>query len=284
MLARPERLRQVFGRVGPMPYETLIVEKRGHVGWLIFNRPDSLNAFNLKMHEELSDAWRQLDADDDVRVIVNTGRGRAFQTGVDVQEVSDAGGMGNRNKGASPARGGMTSRTNDVWKPVICAVNGLCVGGGFHFVADADIVVASRAATFLDSHVSVGQVSALEPIALIGRIPFGAIMRMVLMGRHERFGPDRAYELGLISQIFEAETFEDDVQALAETVARNSPSTMMLSKKAIWNGLEQGREQALAYGLDAVRDLWDHPDNVEGARAFAERREPDWAPPRRPRV
>lgn len=267
-----------------MSYETLEVEKRGHVGWLIFNRPDALNAFNLKMAAELSEAWRQLDADDDVRVIVNTGRGRAFQTGVDVREVSDAGGMGNRNQGARPSQGGMTARTNDVWKPVICAINGLCVGGGFHFVADADIVVASRSATFMDSHVSVGQVSALEPIGLIGRMPFEAIMRMVLMGRHERFGPERAFELGLISQIFEAESFEKDVQDLADTVARNSPSTMMLSKKAIWHGLEKGREQALAYGLEAVKELWDHPDNVEGARAFAERREPDWAPPRRPRI
>ena len=267
-----------------MTYETLIVEKRGHVGWLIFNRPDALNAFNLLMAEELSAAWRQLDADDDVRVIVNTGRGRAFQTGVDVREVSDAGGMGSRNSGARRSEGGMTARTNDVWKPVICAVNGLCVGGGFHFVADADIVVASTAATFMDSHVSVGQVSALEPIGLIGRMPFEAIMRMVLMGRHERFGPDRAFQLGLISQIFEEETFEKDVQALAETVARNSPSTMMLSKKAIWHGLEKGREEALAYGLEAVKELWDHPDNVEGARAFAERREADWAPPRRPRI
>jgi enoyl-CoA hydratase len=267
-----------------MGYETIEIDRRGHVGWLTFNRPDALNAFNLKMSEELSLAWRELDADDQVRVIVNTGRGRAFQTGVDVREVSEAGGMGNRNRGASEAKGGMTARTNDVWKPVIAAVNGMCVGGGFHFVADADIVVASRAAYFMDTHVSVGQVSALEPTALIGRIPFEAIMRLVLMGRHERFGPDRARELGLISQILDEETFEADVQALAETVARNSPSTMMLSKKAIWYGLECGREQALAYSLEAVKDLWDHPDNVEGARAFAERREPDWAPPRRPRI
>ena len=267
-----------------MSYETLEVVRRGHVGWLMFNRPDVLNAFNLKMAEELSEAWRELDADDRVRVIVNTGRGRAFQTGVDVREVSDAGGMGNRNSGGSQAQGGMTARTNDVWKPVIAAVNGLCVGAAFHFVADADIVVASRAAVFMDAHVSVGQVAALEPIGLIGRIPFEAIMRMVLMGRHERFGPDRARELGLISQIFEEETFEAEVQALAETVARNSPTTMMVSKKAIWQGLECGRQAALAYGLEAVKDLWDHPDNVEGARAFAERREPDWAPPRRPRI
>jgi enoyl-CoA hydratase len=267
-----------------MGYETIEVERRGRVGWLIFNRPEVLNAFNLTMAAELSAAWRELEADDQVRVIVNTGRGRAFQTGVDVREVSDAGGMGNRVKGAQKSEGGMTARSNDVWKPVIAAVNGLCVGAGFHFVVDADIVVASRAAVFMDSHVSVGQVSALEPIGLIGRIPFEAILRMVLMGRHERFGPERARELGMISQIFDEGTFEADVQALAETIARNSPTTMMLSKKAIWHGLECGRQDALAYGMEAVKDLFDHPDNVEGARAFAEKREPNWAPPRPPRI
>jgi enoyl-CoA hydratase len=267
-----------------MGYETIEVERRGHVGWLIFNRPEVLNAFNLKMAAELSDAWQELESDDTVRVIVNTGRGRAFQTGVDVREVSDSEGMGGRVEKADHSKGGMTARNNDVWKPVIAAVNGLCVGAGFHFVVDADIVVAARSAVFMDTHASVGQVSALEPIGLIGRIPFEAIMRMMLMGRYERIGADRARELGLISQIFDDETFEADVQALAETIALNSPTTMMISKKAIWNGLECGREEALAYGLEAVKDMWDHPDNVEGARAFAERREPQWATPRRPRI
>jgi len=271
-----------------MSYETLIVEKRGRVGWLIFNRPESMNAFNLKMADELIDAWRQLDDDDDVRVIVNTGRGRAFQTGVDVKEVAEAGGMGNRVAGRErrddERGGGMTARTNNVWKPVICAVNGLCVGGGFHFVGDADIVVASTGATFMDSHVSVGQVSALEPIGLIGRIPFEAIMRMVLLGRYERLDAERALQLGMISQIIDAERFEDEVQVLAEKVALNSPSTMILSKYAIWRGLEAGRTEALEFGLKAVRDFWDHPDNAEGARAFAEKREANWAPPRRPRI
>jgi enoyl-CoA hydratase/carnithine racemase len=268
-----------------MGYETLEIERRGHVGWLIFNRPEVLNAFNLKMAAELSEAWRELEDDENVRVIVNTGRGRAFQTGVDVREVSDSGGMGGRVSKADQSKsGGMTARQNDVWKPVIAAVNGLCVGAGFHFIADADFIVASDVAVFIDSHVSVGQVSALEPIGLLGRIPFGSIMRMVLMGRHERISAERAYELGLITQIFPADTFEADVQALAETVARNSPTTMMLSKKAIWYGLEYGREKALEYGLEAVKDMWDHPDNVEGARAFAEKRDADWAPPRRPRV
>jgi enoyl-CoA hydratase len=116
----------------------------------------------------------------------------------------------------------MTARTNNPWKPVICAVNGLCVGGSFHFVGDADIVVASTSATLMDSHVSVDQVSALEPIGLIGRIPLEAIMRMVLLRRYERLDADRALQLGMISQIIDADRFEDEVQALAERVARST--------------------------------------------------------------
>jgi enoyl-CoA hydratase/carnithine racemase len=119
---------------------------------------------------------------------------------------------------------------------------------------------------------------------LVGRIPFEAIMRLVLMGRHERLSSERARELGLVSQIFGAENFEAEVQDLAETIASNSPSTMMASKKAIWGALERNREAAMAYGLEMVRDFWDHPDNLEGARAFAEKREATWAPPRAPGI
>jgi enoyl-CoA hydratase/carnithine racemase len=265
-------------------YETLVVERRGPVGWLIFNRPEALNAMNITMGRELGRAWRELDADDEVKVIVNAGRGRAFQSGVDVKEVAAAGGMGGRNaqaraEGAQERSGpGMTAHNNNVWKPVICAVNGVCAGAGFHFVVDADFVVASTAASFVDPHVSVGQVTALEPIGLLGRIPFGTIMRMVLMGRFERFDAARAYELGLVTQVIEAERFEEECQALAETIARNSPTCMMLSKKAVWNGLEVGREAALAEGMRLLSSFYDHPDNAEGARAFAEKRDPHWEP------
>ena len=269
------------------PYETLIVEKRGRIGWLIFNRPEVLNAFNMKMGAELSRAWRQLEEDDGVSVIVTTGAGRAFQTGADMRETADAGGMEGRVSTMAEEdrpKGGMTARTNDVWKPVIAAVNGACAGAGLHFIVDADMVVASTAAFFTDTHTTVGQVSALEPIGLIGRIPFESIMRLVLMGRHERFSPQRALEIGLIGQILDAEGFEDAVQEVAEKVASNSPTTMMASKKAIWNTLECGRAEALEYGMQMVKELWDHPDNVEGPTAFAQRRPADWAPPRRPRI
>ncbi len=133
-----------------MGYETLIVEKRGHVGWLIFNRPESLGAMNSAMGRELPLAWRELADDDEVRVIVNTGEGRGFHTGMDVKEVSSdpstVRGDHPRKKRESYSVG-TTSIDNGVWKPVICAINGICAGAGFHFVMGADIVIASSNAT-----------------------------------------------------------------------------------------------------------------------------------------
>jgi enoyl-CoA hydratase/carnithine racemase len=266
-----------------MGYETLIVEKRGHVGWLIFDRPESLGAMNSTMGGELRLAWRELADDDDVRVIVNTGSGRGFQTGMDVKEASSA---PSNIRGDQPRAktdsytGGTTAIDNKVWKPVICAINGICAGAGFHFVMGADIVIASSNAVFLDPHVSVGQVSALEPIGLIRRIPFEAVARMVFTGRHERFGPERALQLGLISQIVDPpETLHDEAQALAEKIALNSPGALMASKKAMWRSLDLGLHDALDMGIGLVSGFWGHPDDREGTLAFAEKREPRWAPP-----
>ncbi len=267
-----------------MGYETLIVEKRGHVGWLIFNRPDQLNALNGAMGRELPRAWRELASDDDVRVIVNTGAGRGFQTGMDVKEVATAPqnirGRHDADQKKSERGGGSTAIDNGVWKPVICAINGVCAGMGFHFVMGADIVIAASSASFLDPHVSVGQVSALEPIGLIRRIPFEAVARMVFTGSHERFGPERALQLGLISQIVDPpEKLHDEAQALAEKIARNSPAAMIASKKAMWRSLDRGLTESLDMGMELVSGHWGHPDDAEGPRAFAEKREPRWAPP-----
>src|SRR4029077_14472875 len=104
-------------------------------------------------------------------------------------------------------------------KPVIAAVNGVCDGGGLYFVADADIVIASSDATFLDPHVSIGQVTAYEAIALVRKSPMEAIMRMALVGRHERISAERAYQLGILSQVVDPpERLRAEAQALAEKI------------------------------------------------------------------
>jgi enoyl-CoA hydratase len=259
-------------------YETLIVERRGPVAWLEFNRPDVGNAMNAVMFAELERAWLELDDDPDVRVIVNTGAGRTFQTGLDVVELSrDPEALREQSRRTKRAELRLTAWHNGVSKPVIAAVNGVCAGGGLHFVADADIVIAASTATFLDPHVSIGQVTAYEAIALVRKSPMEAIMRMALTGRHERLPARRAYELGILSQVVDPpEQLRDEAQALAEKIAKNSPAAMRATKRALWSALELGLTDACRAGAAELISMWGHPDQAEGPLAFVEKREPNW--------
>jgi enoyl-CoA hydratase/carnithine racemase len=262
-------------------YETLVVERRGPVGWLEFDRPDRGNAMNAVMFRELERAWVELDEDPDVRVIVNTGRGPSFQTGLDVVELSrDPDALREQSRRTKRAELRMTAWHNQVWKPVIAAVNGACAGGGLHFVADADIVICSSDATFLDPHVSIGQVTAYEAIALVRKSPMEPIVRMALTGRHERLSAARAYELGIVSEVVDPPADLPAVAlALAETIARNSPAAMRATKQALWGALEMGLTDACRAGSQHLIDMWGHPDQEEGPAAFVEKRDPDWLPP-----
>ena len=261
-------------------YDTLLVERRGPIGWLVFNRPQAGNAMDARMLDELEEAWRELDGDPEVRVIVTTGEGRAFQTGLDVVQLA-------RQPDALRKQSGRTRRAElrmtawhcGVAKPVITAVNGVCAGGGLHFVADADVVLAASDAQFLDPHVSVGQVSAYEVIGLARKIPFEAVMRMALVGRHERIDAARAFALGMVSQIVDPpDALRDEAQALAEKVAQNSPAAMAATKRALWGALETGLTDACKAGAAELTSMWGHPDQEEGPRAFAEKRAPNWQP------
>lgn len=261
-----------------MAYDTLLVERHGPVGWLIFNRPEQLNAMNSAMRDELAVAWRELDDDPSVRVIVHTGEGRAFQTGADVAELaSDGIGMERYRQSVQDWDLHFTSWHQGVWKPVIAAINGLCAGGAFHWVADADIVIAASDAEFFDPHVSVGQASTIEMITLMRKMPAEAVMRMALVGRWERMSAHRAYELGMVSEVIDPpDRLREAAQELAEKIARNSPDAMAASKRALWSALELGLTDACRAGAKELVSLWGHPDQEEGPRAFAEKRDPRW--------
>ena len=223
-----------------MPYETLALEREGPVGWLIFDRPDAANAMNARMMEELERAWLELDRDPDVRVIVNTGAGNAFQTGLDMAQLSrDPVALRDQSRRTKRFELRFTAWHNDVSKPVIAAVNGVCAGGGLHFVADADIVIAASTATFLDPHVSVGQASVYETIALVKKSPMESILRMAFTGRHERMPASRAYALGIVGQVVDPpEQLRAEAQTLGEKIARNSPAALAATKRALWKVLE----------------------------------------------
>jgi enoyl-CoA hydratase/carnithine racemase len=261
-----------------MSYSTLLIERDGPVGWLIFNRPDVGNAMDARMLGELETAWQELDADDRVRVIVNTGAGKTFQTGLDVVQLSkDREALREQSRRTKRAELRLSAWHNGVQKPVIAAVNGVCAGGGLHFVADADMVVASSAASFLDPHVSIGQVTAFEAIALLRKIPAEAVMRMALVGSHERITAERALALGLVGEVVAPDQLRPAAQELAEKVARNSPAAMAATKRALWGAFDMGLTDACKAGAAELVSMWGHPDQDEGPRAFAERRPPEWA-------
>ena len=266
---------------GSKTYQHLVVERHGPVGWLINNRPDQLNAMNAAMRDEFALAWKELDADPAVRVIVHAGNGRAFQTGADVSELAGDGvGMERYRDSVENFDLHFTAWHQQVWKPVITAVNGICAGGGFHWIADADIVIAASDAQFFDPHVSVGQVVAIEAIGLMRKMPAEAVMRMAFMGKYERMSAERARELGMISEVVDPpERLRERAQELGETIAKNSPAAMAATKRALWAALEYGLTDACKVGAGHLVGMWGHPDQDEGPRAFAEKRPPNWQPP-----
>src|SRR5205807_2647156 len=181
-------------------YDSLLLRVDGGVATITLNRPDRLNALDRTLARDLADAWRTVGDDDEVRAVILTGAGRGFCSGLDLDAAAvSAPEPTQRTAFHDSVR--LTAVHNGVWKPVVTAVNGVCAGGGLHFVADSDITICSEDATFLDPHVSVGQVSALEPIGLVRRVPFEVVMRMALMGREERLDADTALRCGLVSEV-----------------------------------------------------------------------------------
>ena len=246
-------------------YTSLIVERHGPVGWLLNNRPEQLNAMTAQMREEFADAWNELDGDPDVRVIVHTGEGRAFQTGVDVTEIATDGlGFERYRRSVEDNDFHFTAWHQKVSKPVITAVNGICAGGGFHWIADADIVIAASDAQFFDPHVSVGQVVAMEAIGLLRKMPAEAVMRMAFVGRYERMSAQRAYELGMVNRVVPREELAGTTFALAEQITTMPPFGLALAKRAV-NQCED--LMGMRAGMDSVFGLHHlaHAHNAETA-------------------
>lgn len=255
----------------------VVFEVRDNIGWITLNRPDRGNALLNEMNERLGAIWAGIAADDTVRCVVLTGAGdKHFCTGADVGRIAETGSVGLGN-GTFSGTLRMTGRQSEVWKPTVCAINGLVAGGGMHFVADADIVVAVEHAEFVDPHVDVGMVSAVEAIGLTHRLPLGTVLRMALQGRRYRLSAQRAYQLGLVDELVSPPDLLTTAGQIAADIAANSPTAVSLSQRSLWSSLEMPYSQAVEYGYALVQRHWAHPDFVEGARAFAERRAPRWS-------
>jgi enoyl-CoA hydratase/carnithine racemase len=223
----------------------LLVERDGPVGWLVFDRPAAGNAMDAAMMAALPEAWASLEDDPAVRAIVVTGAGRAFQTGLDMVQLSrDPAALKDMSRRTKRAELRLTGWHCGVTKPVVTAVNGVCAGGGLHFVADSDIVIASTAASFVDPHVSVGQVRAFETIGMARRASFTDVARLALTGAHERVDAERARRLGWVSEVVPPERLRPAAQELGERLAANDPGAVAATKRALWRSLETGLSEA----------------------------------------
>lgn len=263
-----------------MDFETLLFEKQDGVATLTLNRPERHNAFNLTMASELRRAWGGIKADPEVVCVIVTGAGdKAFCTGMDVADVAsgDARASGTVPRKEAPWNH-LTAIHNECWKPVITAVNGMVVGGGLHFIADSDLIVAADHATFFDTHVKVGLIAGIEPVGLTRRIPLEAVMRMALLGGSERMTAAQALEIGLVGDVLPAVDVMDRARDLAAKIASHSPTALARTKQCIWEGLDVGLDEALENTWTAINEHTAHPDLNEGTVAFVEKRKPRWAP------
>nr|WP_197516304.1 MULTISPECIES: enoyl-CoA hydratase/isomerase family protein [unclassified Mycobacterium] len=237
----------------PMTFETirLEVDESDRVATITLNRPGQLNAFNRTMCEEVARAWRMVKLDDAVNAVVLRAAGdRAFSAGLDIK--TPYGQPENIWNHEDPGEA-LSPKWQKMWKPVVCAVRGMCTAGAFYFVNESDVVICSEDATFFDSHVSAGLVCALEPIGLMRRIGLGETLRIALMGNDERVSADTALRIGLVSEVVPAEQLWDRAHDIAATIAAKPPTATQGTVKAIWESLDKPYRAAMEQGLIYTR-------------------------------
>jgi enoyl-CoA hydratase/carnithine racemase len=259
---------------------TVRFDVAGRVATITLDRPERKNAMNQQLKDELRACWKRVKADSDVWCAIVTGAGDAFSSGADVESLAG-------NAFTKPDRWSElamiegirdlpTPRRQLVHKPVIAAVNGVVAGFSLDLVTEADIPIASERATFVDPHVSLGYVSSHEMVNMARRVPLAVCLRMALLGSRERMSAQRAYEVGLVTEVVPHERLLDRARELAEMVCSNAPLAVWGTKMGILQGLglpiAQAEEIAAGY-LEVVEQSEDH---AEGPRAFVAKRKPDW--------
>jgi enoyl-CoA hydratase/carnithine racemase len=265
-------------------FETLLYEEINGVAWVTLNRPDVHNAFNAKMQHELYDLWRGLRRNDDVRAIVLTGAGeKAFCTGIDRTET-----MGESGRRVNASSVGLDavhvrrfrfahrSKSCDLWKPVIAAVNGMACGGAFYMLGEVEFIIAAENATFFDPHVTYGMTASFEPMHMLQKMPFHEIMRLSLLGNYERLSAKRAHEVGLVSEVVAADQLLASARWAAEAIASQPALAIQGTVRALWTARELTRSQALSLGYAFV-SMGTNRDSIrEGQEAFAAGKRVKW--------
>ncbi len=246
-------------------YQTIRYETAAdHVATITLDRPEVLNAFDRQMCEEIQDAWHRVKTDPAVHAVVLRAAGdRAFCSGLDTSkpygQPDDVWNHEDPGRLLSP-------KWLQVWKPVVCAVHGICSAGAFYFLNESDIIICSQDATFFDSHVTYGLVSALEPVGLMRKIGLGETLRMALSGNDERVTAATALRIGLVTEVVEREALWARAHEIAAGIARKPSVATQGTVRAIWESLDRPYRAAMEQGL-----IYTRVGNPLGSAEVAER-------------
>jgi enoyl-CoA hydratase/carnithine racemase len=254
-------------------YQTIQFETAAdHVATITLDRPEVLNAFDRQMCEEIQDAWNRIKTDPAVHAVVLRAAGdRAFCSGLDTSKpYGQPDDIWNHE---DPGRL-LSPKWLQVWKPVVCAVHGICTAGAFYFLNESDIIICSEDATFFDSHVTYGLVSALEPVGLMRKIGLGETLRMALSGNDERVTAATALRIGIVTEVVERAALWERAHEIAAGIARKPSVATQGTVRAIWDSLDRPYRAAMEQGL-----IYTRIGNPIGSAEVAERG-PDRPAPR----
>jgi enoyl-CoA hydratase len=254
---------------------SIAYEVDGGIAEIRFDRPEKLNALTLAMYDQLGEAWAAARADDDVRVVLLTGAGeRAFCVGADLTESIPA--LASDRFDISqwdPAH----LKDQPLHKPVVAAVNGLCLGGGFELLLATDIRFASTSASFGFPEPSIGFVPAGGTLVrLVRQIGYAPAMELLLTA--ERFEPDHLLRVGVLNHVVAPEQLLPAARACAERIAALSPQAVQAIKRSVFELADLPLREAFAREAALGQETFTSADAREGLRAFAERRPPRFAP------
>jgi enoyl-CoA hydratase/carnithine racemase len=259
--------------VPQMTYQFVKVETADHITTVTINRPEVMNALHPMANQELAGIFDAFVADPELWVAIITGAGeRAFSAGNDLKFQA----TGGRGRIAMPASGfaGLTARFDNP-KPVIAAVNGVAMGGGFEIALACDLIIASERAIFALPEPRVGLAALAGGIHRLPRqIGLKNAMGMLLTGR--RVSAQEGRELGFVNEVVPHDQLMKSARGWAEQILECAPLSVRASKEAALAGLETGLQQAISGQYDQLHQMLKSEDFIEGPRAFAEKRKPEW--------
>ena len=259
----------------PDEFDTISITFDGNVAWVTLDRPEVLNAFNQTMQEEIRATWQAFREMDDVHAIVLTGAGeKSFSVGIDrgddmsaLDDNENLYGTSNNYMYDDPGDD-LGPKSCDLGKPVICAVTGMCCGGAFYFLAECDIIIAADHATFFDPHVTYGMPAVYEPMKMAQRMPLGEILRMTLLGNHERLSATTAKQIGLVSEVVPMETLHERASWISSTIASQPTVAVQASLRSIWAANDLGRLNALSLAPSLLTTGMSKKAMAEGQALF----------------